>query len=273
MLGLIKAQIRIGIRKQGFQFSFLLLLIYSVATSLYYCFQQIGYNVSNLYDISFLSGLNKYSDFSWYFCRILPFIIVLPAGFSIFNDNKIRIDSVLQSKKGVKKYYISKIIVVFTLGFVVFTVPFLLEHILNYIIIPLGGGNTITNWPRYTDMYFWMGSNYLFPSIFVDSPFLYLLLSIFLTGVFGGCASVFISSFAVFKVPFKVLFFLPLYMFIYVVTILAEKIGVKSYVLDLYILAFDAVPDKNIYYYFAIMAVLMVFGCGVILIKANRDQI
>lgn len=273
MKGLVKAQFSIGIRKQGFQFSFLLMLIYAIATSLYYCSTQIGYEYSGLYNASFLSGINVDSDFAWFFCRIMPFIIVLPSGFSLFNDYKIRIVTVLQSKYGVKKYYISKIISVFILGFIVFAVPFVLEYLLNLVIIPGDAGNTITNWPMYTNVYFDMGSSYLFPEIFAYSPTLYLMVSIVLTGIFGGCASVFIASFAVFRVQFKILFFLPLYMFIYVISILADTFGNKYYVFDAYIMAFDGVFGKSLFYYIAIMIFLLTFGCGLIMSKSYMDQI
>lgn len=268
MISMVKAQLGIAMEKKGFQISFIVVLAYALFTSLYYAFKQKGMDISYTYNPAIVSGLTADSKWVWMFCRVFPFLAVFPAGYSIFADNSTRIISILQTKKGVFKYYMSKIISAFILGFIVFSVPFLIELLLNIIIFPLSGGKAITGWPMESEEYFRQGAQYIYAEFFYNNVYLYMIASALTTGLFGGCASVFIASFGAWKIPYKILMFLPLYVVLYV----SQTLFGADYFLDFYWTAYDGSP-KHIAYYFAYMAVLFLAGSVITLTRGKCSQL
>ena len=80
---------------------------------MFFAAKQQGMDATYLYSPLKLSGLNMDTEIAWFFFRWFPFIIVLPAGFSIVNDKNTRIRVLIKSRVGNFKYYFSKLVYFF----------------------------------------------------------------------------------------------------------------------------------------------------------------
>ena len=137
MLKNIKTQINIIARQRGVFYCFFLLLgcvIFNYIHNLKRCSSLERYMVPNYLNMSVFSYDNQYGIYILTFMAIL---LVLPGGLSLAKDRKNRTDILYVNRcGGYKNYYISKIAAVFTVTFVCFTVPFLIEIILNVCAFP-----------------------------------------------------------------------------------------------------------------------------------------
>lgn len=274
MFNLILTDLGIICRKKGFQVSFILVTAYAFFVSLYYAYFQKGMDVSNLYHPAILSGINADANFTYLFCKYYPFIVVMPAAFVLLNERKTQIFVFTQSRTGIYKYYFSKLAAGFIASFIVFTVPFLIELLLNIIIFPLEATKSITNWATYSPTYFEYASSYFFGDLFLKNTYLYYICTIILLGIFSGCATVFLMGISSFPIKFKAFMFLPVYLFFYITNLVGGAVTDFPTTIDFYITAYDSVPGKRIEYYLLLMMLLLVSGiiCTCISIRNARKS-
>ncbi len=272
MLNLIKTDINILIHKKGFQISFLCILVYALFVTIYYAMVQRGMDASELYSPVKLSGLNADTKFVWFFCRWFPFIVILPAGFSIVNDKKTKIRVLIKSRVGNAKYYVSKQIAAFIVTFVTVTVPFLLQCVVNHIIFPGVANRDLTNWETYSETYFCHADAYLFSELFYENEYLYFLVTLMITGVFSGCLAILLVGISTFDLKYKAFLFLPIYILFYFMEMLSGYItGYSTYIND-YMTLFDINGSKNIVYYVVVMLISLVIGVALTMFNAKRKE-
>lgn len=274
MFRLIKTDTKVLMHKKGFQIAFVIMLIYALLVTLVYAHIQKGSDVSMLYHPAILSGLNSDMEYVWFFCRWFPFLIVLPAGFSIVNDRNTNMKVFFECRRGKKEYYISKLVSSFIVTFITMVVPFLVQLGLNVIIFSGGATRSMTNWPTYSSVYFEQSEAYLLTDLFNENVYIYFICSLILTGIFSGCLAVFLVGISTLGFKYKAFLFLPIYLVIYVVTYLGNYIEGLNTNIDFYITLYDAVNGKSLIFYsvFMIVLVLIGVGCSVYSIK-NKENV
>lgn len=149
--------------------------------------------------------------------QIYLLIVIIPAGFCYFEDKKSNIDVYWISKTGMNTYYFGKTLAVFLTTFIMFTIPFLLEIILNCIAFPLKAEGDLDNHPYYDIAYVRQVHNYLFSEIYLLNIYIYTVFRIILLGIISGILAVFamaMSTFNFFK--FKILIIMPVFCLCYV---------------------------------------------------------
>src|SRR5699024_10701473 len=141
-------------------------------------------DVVDMYHPMKLLTLSSYSEYSFYILQYYPLIVVIPAGFSLFADKHLHQFILIQSRVGARNYYFGKLIVVFLVTCFVFTVPFLMEIMLNILVFPRMATGDPSNLSPY-DM-----SNiikqYLFSDLYIQSPYLYAIFFTLIFGMFSG---------------------------------------------------------------------------------------
>ena len=216
MLKNIKTQINIIARQRGVFYCFFLLLgcvIFNYIHNLKRCSSLERYMVPNYLNMSVFSYDNQYGIYILTFMAIL---LVLPGGLSLAKDRKNRTDILYVNRcGGYKNYYISKIAAVFTVTFVCFTVPFLIEIILNVCAFPNEASEEMRSvYQAYdkrnnvdgTGGTFWMcGIYYLYPG-------LYAVLRIVLTGLQAGLLSLVPLAVSCFYCKYQAYLLLPVYL-------------------------------------------------------------
>lgn len=173
-----------------------------------------GYDVNEMYQpvkLLLLSEENITVPFGTYFMQIYPILVVLPAGFSLAADRQLNTTTFLSARVGVKNYFIGKVIAAFFTAFIIFSVPLLLEVLLNYLSFPKGAMGNLLNMNIYSDEYTNIVKHYPFYKIYVTHPYLYAIGWICLVGGTGGMLNVITIAISTFRIPYKVLLFLPVY--------------------------------------------------------------
>ncbi|MFP3156468.1 hypothetical protein LQZ18_19025 [Lachnospiraceae bacterium ZAX-1] len=255
----INVQLSIIFHKKSFQATSLLLLLYAMGTSLFYGYSQIGQDVSGMYHPAILSALNSDGDYIWFFCRLYPFLAVIPAGFTLFADDSAKITELIVAKEGRKRYCISKMAAAFLATFFVFTVPFLLEMLLNLVMIPAEATKAMSNWETYSDIYFRQANRYLLHGVFYKNIYLYNICAAVACGGFSGCVSVFVVGVSAFRIKYRAFLLLPFYMVAYFLAILAANLNMPLS-LDFYITTFDGTADKSGLFFALSMLLLLSAG-------------
>jgi len=219
--------------------------------------------------------LSDYSSFGFYLMQYYPLLVVIPAAFSYIADRNSKELVFLQSRVGAKNYYFGKMIAVFLVTFMVFTIPLLVELMLNCIAFPIAATGDQSNMNLYDQSYIFLVRRYLFSSFFVQNPYLY---TGFLTIVFGlvsGVLAVFCLAFSTFKfMKYKILAFLPIYIFLYLLKIVKDsfsQISVSANYFE-YLRLFTSYPKSELGYVGLILIILCI-SILIITIKSRKDTL
>ena len=156
--------------------------------------------------------------------QLYPILVVCPAGFSLAREYQRGTRMFLVSRLGNDTYHVSKYLSAFLTTMIIFTVPFLMEIILNYVSFPRSAIGDLWNASMYDDTYRNSVNQYLMKSIYLYSPYLYAVLGTLFWGVFSGLLGVFTTAISsIIKVKYNVFLFLPVYAVLSLTTILASR--------------------------------------------------
>lgn len=117
------------------------------------------------------------------------------------------------SRLGVRTYIWSKLTAAFMTTFIVFTLPFLIEIVLNCLSFPLGAIGDFSNLDTYSPSFEDMTAAYSLSGLYGISPYLYAVVCTFGLGVLAGLlAAVTVAISAVIKVKYSVTLILPAFL-------------------------------------------------------------
>lgn len=174
--------------------------------------------------------------------QLYPLLVVFPAGFSLTRDYQLGTRVFLVSRLGNATYQISKYLSGFLATMIIFTVPFLLEIILNCISFPMSAAGNLSNLSMYDGAYRNAVDKYLMKDIYLYSPYLHAVIGTLFFGAVSGLFGVFTAAVSsLIRVKYNVFLFLPVFILLNLTTIFAgrfpkEAPSIKWY--D-YILLFD----------------------------------
>lgn len=256
MLNAIKMQISVLSQRTSTIIMCFLMLALMLINYYANIFTYYGTNAVQMYHPMKLLLLSDYSAWGYYFAQYFPLLVVIPAAFSYFSDKSSREILFLQSRIGKRTYYISKYIATFLVTFFVFTVPLLLEVILNCIAFPLSATGDPSNSSEYTITYVEGVNMYFFRDLYVQNPIAYAVLLIVIFGILSGILAMFALSFSTLSfVRFRVLIFVPVYALLMVLAVLPVHVESNYF---FYIRLYSPVPDGEWPYIFGMLAILLV---------------
>ena len=196
-----------------------------------------GYDVVNMYHpmkMLLLSYNHTYysSSLALVLVQLIPLIVCLPAGLSLVTEQHNGVAALTVSRIGARKYIWSKVTAVFIVNFIVFTVPFLIEIVLNCLSFPLNSVGDFTNWSAYSPETLERVESYAFSGLYTLSPYLYAVFCTLFLGAFTGllsAATVAIS--ALWKPKYKVSLILPVFLFLQATLYLGSGAGWHNYIM------------------------------------------
>lgn len=219
MWKLVKSQCTILMKKKEFTFTFILILGFIIANHGYNLYTYYGTEKAEMLTFPEISLLGANNTFGYFFLKIYPFILVLPAGLSIAQERLSSIDLLYVYRIGRKKYYFSKYVAVFLTNFICFLVPFLLELLFNVAAFPLDVHGNAFGDAIYGEGYSRI-CNYTLFSIYYNWPVLYaLIMSVY----FALLSAVFVmlpSAISCLYYKYKAYLLLPVYLLIYLLNAL-----------------------------------------------------
>lgn len=157
------------------------------------------------------------------FIQLYPLLVVCPAGFALASERQTGEDILLAAKLGNIWYRFSKILAAFAVTMIVFTIPFLIEIILNCLAFPLSAAGDLMNLNCYQEEYFRMTESYLFTGLYQVSPYIYAVVLTLLFGILSGILGAFTASISsLFYMKFRILLFLPVFVLLNVTIMISD---------------------------------------------------
>ena len=127
-------------------------------------------------------------------------------------------DTMLVARLGRKLYVTSKLTAVFIATAIVFSVPFLLEIVLNCLSFPLTATGNLAGIDVFDSDYAEMLGNYLCPWLYRFSPYLAAVLGTIGFGLFAGLLACVTASLSLFvRIRFRVFLLLPVFILLYAI--------------------------------------------------------
>lgn len=155
--------------------------------------------------------------------QLYPLLVVCPAGFSLAREYQIGTRVFLVSRLGNFTYQVSKYLSAFLTTMIIFTVPFLLEIILNCLSFPLSATGDLSNLSIYDSAYRIGVNHYFMKSIYLYSPCLYAVIGTLFLGAVSGLFGVFtVAVSSIKRVKYNIFLFLPVFVALNMSTILAN---------------------------------------------------
>ncbi len=275
----IKMQLSELFRKKTVVFTFFILLFFVLANFYQNMFhnlyqdEEVKY-ISQMYDPIKLLTLSDWSTIGYFMMEYYPLLVVLPTACAYLTDKNTKMKTYIVSRTGCKNYWYGKVISVFLITFFIFTVPFLMELLLECICFDMQSAGEPSNIDFIQTIE--RENLYFLYQIGVPHKIIYAALLTVLFGIVSGILAVF--NFAVSTLPFfkyKVFTFFPVYILFYLLSVLEKRLGL-GYTLNYYfILRMFNVPAMkyNFSAYFIFLIILLFISLIFIKIKTIRDDL
>ncbi|GMQ57180.1 hypothetical protein AN1V17_15750 [Vallitalea sediminicola] len=238
----------------------------------------LKYNGKDITDMYFPMKLLLLSSGSgaanYYFMQYFPLLVIIPVAFSYVYDRDSKEIIYIQSRVGLKHYYIGKIISVFLVAFFVFTIPFIIEIIINCIAFPINATGDLSNANIYEKIYIDLVGNYFFYNLYVIHPYIYTFLVTLVFGLICGVLTVFVVAISMYNIKFKILLFLPVYILLYGIGMIGHIVPSIKVSLSYfnYLSIFDCSKKSLIGYCLTIVLILLV-SIVMIMTKSRKDSL
>lgn len=247
---------------------FLVMLLNFVLNVLYFRGYDVieMYHPMNILSLSYdRTSLN--ADAALLLIQLLPLLVGWPAGLALAADRGLGADTMLVARLGRKLYVTSKLTAVFIATAIVFSVPFLLEIVLNCLSFPLTATGNLAGIDVFDSDYAEMLGNYLCPWLYRFSPYLAAVLGTIGFGLFAGLLACVTASLSLFvRIRFRVFLLLPVFILLYAINS-SEDLERKWYT---YLLFFNEQP-KNTLYWLSLCAALVCFCAAAAWYGCRKD--
>lgn len=252
---------------------FILLAVISINFGINLNANREAMYISEMYSFEKMLTLSDWSKMGYYLVQYYPLLIVIPTACSYIIDRNNGINTYVQSRVGKRSYWYGKLISVFVLTLLIFTLPFLMEIILNLICFPLEANG------HPSGEEFWMTieeeSQYFLSDILLYSGALYAVIMVLLFGVVSAVLATFnfaVTTLPIFKI--KILTYFPIYILFFAISILPHIINLNFTVDYYYILRmFETTTVKNYGAYSAFMIVLLAVSVILIEWKIKKEEV
>lgn len=214
MWTLLKAQCNIIANKKEFIFAFMIMMLCIAANHMHNVVTYYGSELSEMVAFPEISLLGCNNIASYYFFKLYPFLLVMPAGFSLAQDKTSSMQLLFIQRSGRRRYYTSKYLAVFIMTFLCFSVPLFFEIILNVISFPMDVHGNLFGYGLYTVNYKNI-CNYTMFDLYYSAPVLYAVIMCTYFGIVTAVFSTLPSAVSCIFHKYKAYLLLPVYIIIY----------------------------------------------------------
>ncbi len=270
----IRSQMNIIFRRKTAMITFYIMIIFVICNYISNVLTYNGYDILEMYEpvkLLLLSDENVNSPFGFYFMQIYPFIVVLPAGFSLSVDKQSNTMLFLCSRVGNRNYFIGKIIAAFFAALIIFFIPLSLEVILNYFSFPKEAMGNLYNLGVYSQNYIDIVKSYPFSQIYVTHPYIYVIGWSILFGVAAGMLNVITIAVSTFRIPYKVLLFLPVYFILNAMYWIGDYFGRP--ISHFFFLRMFVPNQPGYLIFYGVIFILFLLSIVVIIKKGKKDYL
>lgn len=262
-------QIKLMYKRREFQLTFFIMMLVCIAAFVVSCIQNYSVDLTRVLSADKTFILRDLgSNFLFLLVYILPVFVVLPFADSYYTDQKENIVPLVVTRTGVKKYFFSKLYSVAISSTIVTLIPFSVNYILGLIAFPLVSTNFHKASPSAEQAFYYSDntlSHILFPEIFVNHPYLYNLIFMFLLTLFLVICSILVYELS-YYIDKSRLFILSMLFITNDVLILLSNTPIIGGFIELspssYFTAYDITPNKSIgYLIFLFVSIIVAIIC------------
>ena len=268
-----RAQIKLLLFQWGALLAFGLLLALMLNNFVENVLEHQGTEVVLMYHPMKLLSLsydktNYKADTMMLLVQLVPLLICIPAALSLAKEQHTGASVLMASRLGSRTYLFSKVTAVFVVTTLVFSLPFLLEIVLNCVSFPLKATGDLANWTIYDDEYIQTTQHFLLYPLYRLSPYLYAVVETIRFGAtMGLLAAATLTLSALVRVKFRVLLLLPPFLLLQLSTYLSQYFDVHW---ANYVTLFHG-EARNDLVYWAAVAVLLAFVILGTLCASKKD--
>lgn len=215
MIGLVKCQISLITKKLGYKVSLAIMLLVVITNYIGNIREYFGINLADMVAFLNLSIMSEEKSISWFITQSYPFLVVIPAGFSLATDKATKTDLLWISRCGKIKYHISKIIAVFIVTFICFTLPLCVELLLNVVAFPVDARGNLQGAALYSNEYNQAVSTFYLFEMYYKNPICYAIILIVFLGIISGMLAVITVAISTMYYKYKAYLILPVYLILY----------------------------------------------------------
>ncbi len=271
----IRMQMAVLSRKKGMIIMYLAMLALVVVNYGSNIINYYGKDLVAMYHPMKLTLLNDYGGYGFLLMQYFPILVVIPAAFSYMSDRDSREIVFIQLKVGRGNYYWGKYISVFLITFLVFTIPPLVEIVLNCIAFPLSATGDPSNSDMYDVGYIESIGRYFLPLLWLRHPYAYTVLFTIIFGAVSGVLAGF--ALAISTLPFmrfKVYVFVPVYLLMDII----GRVGSLRTDITFSTSYFDYLrmlssSHKSGVAYFALMVGIVIVSVLLLRYKSGKDEL
>lgn len=219
--------------------------------------------------------INYNADATLLFIQLYPILVVLPAGFALCKEQQSGQEVLMIARLGQLTYNFSKLIAAFCATMIVFTMPFMIELLLNCIAFPLTATGDMTNMDIYEPNYIQAVHMYLMSGLYIQSVYIYTIIGTLFMGIVSGILASFTVAFSsIVRVKYRIILFLPVFVLLYA-TIYLQNI-LPSWIPTIkwydYLLLFNDEPKSYLFLLTGLLA-LVFFSFIAILLSSRKEQL
>lgn len=228
--------------------------------------------ISQMYDITKIITLSDWSPSGYFFMIYYPILVVLPTSAIMLDDRNSKMQLYLLGRMGRKNYYIGKIISVFISTFILFTLPFLMELLLEITCLHLDAHGDPSNFPYYQTA--GKINEYFCSGLYMKNKILYAFVMVAIFGVISGILAMFNFAISTMNfVKYKIFTLIPVYLLLYIFAIIEKNINLGYTSNYMFILRLFNEKSKNYGAYGITCLILLAISVGIILFKTRRDDL
>ena len=254
-----RAQIKLLLFQWGALLAFGLLLALMLNNFVENVLEHQGTEVVLMYHPMKLLSLshdktNYKADTMMLLVQLVPLLICIPAALSLAKEQHTGASVLMASRLGSRTYLFSKVTAVFVVTTLVFSLPFLLEIVLNCFSFPLKATGDLANWTIYDDEYIQTTQHFLLYPLYRLSPYLYAVVETIRFGAtMGLLAAATLTLSALVRVKFRVLLLLPPFLLLQLSAYLSQYFDVYW---AHYVTLFHGEARDDLVFFIAVAALL-----------------
>lgn len=272
------SQVKFLLKKRGTLCVFYILLLMILTNFISNVIEFQGKDVIQMYQpvkllLLSYNRVNYNANATLLLVQLYPLLVVCPAGFSLAKEYQSGQEVFITARLGSQIYRLSRLVSAFLATAIVFSVPFLIEIVLNSLSFPLATAGDFYNQSPYNTDYIERVHNYFMSGIYLHSPWIYAVLGTFLFGMISGVFGAFTAAFSsIVKIKYNVYLFLPVFFILNGTVLFAEALpeGIGSIRWYDYLLIFNDEPKNYIFSAMGLISILL-FSVVSIRISARRD--
>lgn len=275
MLKSIKMQTSVLLRKKSTAIVFFILVIL-VLINFYTNIKEFRGGDANtmIHPMRMLFLSDSFERNNVLFFQYFPLFVVVPSAFAYLCDKNSREIVFIQSRVGKKDYYIGKFVSCFIVTFLLYTIPFILEALLNCIAFPVESYGAVGIGSFFESDYIKHVNGYMWTTLWYFNSYLYTFLNILGIGFASAVLATFTLALSTFSiVKFKILLFIPVYALLYLMGTI-EKIFKLDFTTSYYayIGMFNS-KQKSSLGLLLFLVTLIIITCIILFIDIRRDEI